>query len=48
MRMVGKCNKPFCNDCCDPYRKGSGKKMKRISKQMVKAREKRVWKKDNE
>lgn len=19
MRMVGKCNKPFCNDCCDPY-----------------------------
>ena len=50
MRMIGKCDndKPFCGDCCSPYKKGSGKKNKRIPKQIGKAREKRVWKKEIE
>lgn len=43
MRMIGKCNKPFCDDCCCNYRKGSGKRNKRILKKLNKAQEKREW-----
>lgn len=44
--MVGKREKPFCGDCCSEYPKGSGKAHKRKIKKVVKAREKRLWKKD--
>ena len=48
MKMIGKCDKPFCGDCCSKYPKGSGKKNKRIIKKVLKRRENRAWKKDNE
>lgn len=43
MNMIGRSNKPFCGNCCCPYRKGSGKKNKRILKKINKAKEKSVW-----
>lgn len=42
-RMMGKNNKPFCGDCCCAYRKGSGKKNKRILKKINRRKERRSW-----
>jgi len=47
MKMVGKTNKPFCGNHCCPYHQGSGKKNKRIIKQIMKAKEKMRWKNED-
>lgn len=43
MKMMGRKGKPFCGNCCCPYRQGSGKRNKRRLKKIQRQREKREW-----